>query len=57
MSLFIASLAFNRPESLAMAKVGILVASLIAGLAGFWLLRRIPATASHEQVEGRGSTR
>jgi NhaA family Na+:H+ antiporter len=43
MSLFIAGLAFGSAESLAMAKAGILVASLIAGLAGLWLLRGIPS--------------
>jgi NhaA family Na+:H+ antiporter len=43
MSLFIASLAFASAESLAMAKAGILIASTIAGLAGWWLLRRVPA--------------
>jgi NhaA family Na+:H+ antiporter len=39
MSLFIASLAFDNSETLAMAKAGILVASLVAGGLGFWLLR------------------
>jgi NhaA family Na+:H+ antiporter len=40
MSLFIAALAFAQPEVLAMAKLSILVASLIAGCAGLLLLRR-----------------
>lgn len=40
MSIFIADLAFvNRPEELLMAKTGILLASALAGLAGFfWLM-------------------
>jgi NhaA family Na+:H+ antiporter len=41
MSLFIASLAFDDAGTLAMAKAGILLASLIAGVAGLWLLRRV----------------
>jgi NhaA family Na+:H+ antiporter len=43
MSLFIAGLAFSSAETLAMAKAGILLASLVAGGAGFWLLRRVGA--------------
>jgi NhaA family Na+:H+ antiporter len=44
MSLFIAGLAFSNAETLALAKAGILLASLIAGGAGFWLLRSaVPA--------------
>jgi NhaA family Na+:H+ antiporter len=39
MSLFIAGLAFDDSETLAMAKTGILLASLMAGVSGFWLLR------------------
>ena len=40
MSIFIADLGFvNRPEQLLMAKTGILLASAVAGLAGFfWLM-------------------
>jgi len=45
MSLFIAGLAFDDSGTLAMAKAGILVASMIAGVAGFWLLRRVPSKA------------
>jgi NhaA family Na+:H+ antiporter len=39
MSIFIAELGFaNSPEDLLMAKTGILIASLIAGIAGYlWL--------------------
>lgn len=40
MSLFIASLAFGESEFLAMAKAGILVASLIAGIVGAVILSR-----------------
>jgi NhaA family Na+:H+ antiporter len=39
-SLFITSLAFERPELQAAAKVGILAASLLAGLLGALLLFR-----------------
>lgn len=39
MSLFIASLAFDDATSLAAAKVGVLGASLVAGIVGFALLR------------------
>jgi NhaA family Na+:H+ antiporter len=43
MSLFIAGLAFANAETLATAKAGILLASLIAGAAGFGFLRRVSA--------------
>jgi NhaA family Na+:H+ antiporter len=39
MSLFIADLAFLDEEHLALAKIGILGASIIAGVAGFLLIR------------------
>jgi NhaA family Na+:H+ antiporter len=39
MSLFIAQLAYQNPEHLAQAKVGILAASVVAGAVGFLLLR------------------
>ena len=42
MSLFIASLAFANPDTLATAKLAILLASLLAGVIGFVLLRRAP---------------
>lgn len=45
MSLFIAALAFAQPEVLATAKLGILIASLIAGSAGLLLLRRVTLAA------------
>lgn len=40
MSLFITELAFTSSEIVIQAKVGILLASLFAGIAGFWLLRK-----------------
>jgi NhaA family Na+:H+ antiporter len=44
MSLFIANLAFeDNPELLESAKIGILTASLAAGVLGFALLRRATA--------------
>ncbi|MBP7603700.1 MAG: Na+/H+ antiporter NhaA [Spirochaetes bacterium] len=42
MSLFIAALAFGGSEELDMAKIGILGASAMAALAGWFLLRTIP---------------
>jgi Na+:H+ antiporter, NhaA family len=45
MSLFIAALAFEDPQRLDSAKIGILVASLIAGIAGMTLLSRQPVVA------------
>jgi NhaA family Na+:H+ antiporter len=45
MSLFIAGLAFDDSETLAMAKAGILLASLLAGVSGYWFLRRAPSEA------------
>jgi NhaA family Na+:H+ antiporter len=44
MSLFVAGLAFADAESLASAKIGVLGASLVAGLAG-WLVLRSTTTA------------
>lgn len=41
MSLFISELAFTNPEMIANAKYGILLASLIAGFSGFFLLKSI----------------
>jgi Na+:H+ antiporter, NhaA family len=42
MSLFIAALAFSDPDTLATAKLAILLASLLAGVAGLLLLRQVP---------------
>jgi NhaA family Na+:H+ antiporter len=39
MSLFIANLAFPSPEALDIAKAGILVASLVSGVWGYWVLK------------------
>jgi Na+:H+ antiporter, NhaA family len=43
MSIFIAGLAFNDPSNLAQAKLGILAASLAAGIAGYLVLRFSPS--------------
>ena len=45
MSLFIAGLAFGEAARLDAAKLGILAASLTAGLVGFAVLRALPAAA------------
>jgi NhaA family Na+:H+ antiporter len=45
MSLFIAGLAFNNSEDLTAAKLGILIASILAGLVGWLLLRLLPTRA------------
>lgn len=42
MSLFIANLAFGEGRLLDISKVGVLAASLLAGLLGTFLLRRAP---------------
>ncbi len=41
MSLFIANLAFPDPEALDVAKAGILVASIVSGIWGYTLLKRV----------------
>ncbi|MDR1699079.1 MAG: Na+/H+ antiporter NhaA, partial [Prevotellaceae bacterium] len=38
MSLFVTSLAFNNPEYMAQAKIGIFMASIIAAVAGYMVL-------------------
>jgi NhaA family Na+:H+ antiporter len=45
MSLFIAELAFNNDELLTEAKIGILVASVVAASAGWFFLHRAPAAS------------
>jgi Na+:H+ antiporter, NhaA family len=40
MALFIAELALTTPEKLVVAKMGIMAASLVAGILGFLLLRK-----------------
>jgi Na+:H+ antiporter, NhaA family len=42
MSLFITELALTQPEKIIQAKLGILVASFLAGIAGFFLLKSVP---------------
>jgi NhaA family Na+:H+ antiporter len=49
MSLFIADLAFSEEERLALAKIGILGASVIAGLIGFTLLRLVTKPQPKQQ--------
>lgn len=39
MSMFVASLAFDEPVCYVQAKVGIFAASIIGGLAGYYLLK------------------
>lgn len=51
MSLFIASLAFRESQLLSSAKLGILTASLIAGVAGWLILSRISG-GTLEPIEG-----
>lgn len=46
MSLFIANLAFNDASMLTSAKVGILAASLVAGVGGFLILKSARAAPS-----------
>lgn len=41
MSIFIANLAFSRPELISQAKIGIFGASLLAGITGYLLLSRV----------------
>ncbi len=48
MSLFIAGLAFPSGEMLILAKEGILLASLVAGIAGYLLLRMTPPPSKGE---------
>jgi Na+:H+ antiporter, NhaA family len=50
MSLFVADLAYTTPEALASAKVGILAASLIAGVGGYLLLRRVANPAPERRA-------
>ncbi len=50
MALFIASLAFDAPQDVDAAKVGILLASALAGVTGALLLRSAPAVPSAEPV-------
>jgi NhaA family Na+:H+ antiporter len=55
MSLFIAALAFEDEPTLAAAKIGILGASLVAGVTGWAILRAAPArSGSGSEVEAEG---
>jgi NhaA family Na+:H+ antiporter len=45
MSLFVANLAFGAPATLDVAKIGVLFASVTAGLVGFFMLRRTDSSA------------
>jgi NhaA family Na+:H+ antiporter len=55
MSLFIGSLAFSDAAMMEEAKVGILVASTLAGVLGYVLLRRTPAAPEGTPPESDGS--
>ncbi|MDP1820295.1 MAG: Na+/H+ antiporter NhaA [Acidimicrobiales bacterium] len=44
-ALFVTSISFTDPALAGSAKVGILTGSLVAGVAGYLLFRRIPATS------------
>lgn len=53
MSIFIADLGFaNYPQDLLMAKTGILLASLVAGLGGYFLLRALGNKKAEEALHG-----
>ncbi len=51
MSLFISGLAFDNPLFIDQAKYGILVASIVAGLLGTIVLKRIGKSEGSEQIE------
>ena len=55
MSLFIANLAFGDGSSLSEAKLAILTASLVAGVTGWLLLRRVPAPAQNSKSQNSKS--
>lgn len=55
MSIFIAELAYSStPELLNQAKAGVMLASLIAGIAGFLVLRGAPVSEEFEMAEESG---
>jgi NhaA family Na+:H+ antiporter len=57
MSLFITELAFDDPSHVAKAKLGILAASVIAGLLGYWILSRsLPEAAGFGSGEAPNQT-
>jgi NhaA family Na+:H+ antiporter len=56
MSLFIANLAFPSNGLLAVAKVGILSGSLVAGFVGWGMIRSLPNAATRKKVAAGAST-
>ena len=50
MAIFVTNLAFVDPNMIAMAKAAILAASLIAGIAGFFILRAVTDEEDEEPV-------
>ena len=54
MAIFVTNLAFADPGTIAMAKAAILAASLIAGVAGFLILRQEALCADCDSDEGDG---
>ena len=50
-ALFVASLAFTEPALIDSAKIGILGGSLVAGIAGYLLLRTSPAQVDPYDVD------
>ncbi|MFX0052453.1 MAG: Na+/H+ antiporter NhaA [Candidatus Hermodarchaeota archaeon] len=55
MSLFIASLALIDPTNLIMAKIGIIVGSLISGLIGYLILRYVHIITQKSYIETSGT--
>ncbi|SHJ61523.1 sodium/proton antiporter, NhaA family (TC 2.A.33.1.1) [Malonomonas rubra DSM 5091] len=51
MSIFITNLAFFRPELISQAKVGIFIASLLAGVVGYLLLRRVTVKKTVSSID------
>jgi NhaA family Na+:H+ antiporter len=52
MSIFIASLAFTDPDTLDLAKVGVVAGSLISAVAGIFVLRSCPAEEPDDVIVG-----
>ena len=50
MSLFIGALGFKDPETLELAKVGILIGSLVAGVGGYLILKRVSAGGKTAEI-------